>query len=51
VVKANYYPNVIVLALKPPLFLDTVFTCALTFAAGFIPGLIAVALTAPLMLP
>jgi hypothetical protein len=45
VVKANYYLNVIVIALKLPLFLNTVFTCALTFAAGFIPGLIAVVLT------
>jgi hypothetical protein len=46
VVKANYYLNVIVRALKLPLFLDTVFTCALTFAAGLVPGLIAVALAA-----
>jgi hypothetical protein len=46
VVKANYYLNVLVLALKLPLFLDTVFTCALVFAAGLIPGLIVVVLTA-----
>jgi hypothetical protein len=34
-----------VLALKLPLFLDTVFTCALSFAGGPVPGIVVVALT------
>jgi hypothetical protein len=46
VVKANYYLNVLVHLLKLPLFLDTVFTCAITFAGGLIPGLIVVVFTA-----
>jgi hypothetical protein len=45
-VKANYYLNVIVHILKLPLFLDTVFTCAVTFAGGLVPGLIVVVFTA-----
>jgi hypothetical protein len=46
VVKANHYLNVLARVLKLPLFMDTVFTCALAFWAGLIPGLIAVALAA-----
>ncbi|MDR1390050.1 MAG: hypothetical protein LBJ31_08745 [Treponema sp.] len=43
---ANYLLNTLsVFILKLPLFLDTVFTCALAFAAGPVPGIAAAALT------
>jgi hypothetical protein len=44
-VKANHGMREIILALKLPLFLDTVFTCALTFAWGSVPGIIVAGLT------
>jgi hypothetical protein len=44
-VKANQYLNEIVRALDLPLFLDTFFTCAVTFAGGLIPGITVAAFT------
>jgi hypothetical protein len=44
--KANNYVSVIVRAFKLSLFLDTVFTCALTFAGGIVPGLMVSVMTA-----
>jgi hypothetical protein len=43
--KANGYVSTLVRTFKLSLFLDTVFTCALTFAGGLVPGLIVVVLT------
>jgi hypothetical protein len=45
-VKANYYLNGIVRALDLPLFMDTFFTCVITFAGGLVPGITVAALTA-----
>jgi hypothetical protein len=42
---ANRALSDIVSALKLPLFLDTVFTCALSFAGGPVPGIVVAALT------
>lgn len=44
--KANNYMGVTVRIFKLPLFLDTMFTCALSFAGGIVPGLMVVVLTA-----
>jgi hypothetical protein len=45
-VGANYLLNTLsVFILKLPLFLDTVFTCAVTFAAGLVPGIAVAVLT------
>jgi hypothetical protein len=45
-VGANYLLNTLsVFILKLPLFLDTVFTCAVAFAAGLVPGIAVAVLT------
>jgi hypothetical protein len=45
-VGANYLLNTLsVFILKLPLFLDTVFTCVVAFAAGLVPGIAAAVLT------
>jgi hypothetical protein len=50
-VGANYVLNTLsVFILKLPLFLDTVFTCAVTFTAGPVPGMVVGVLTTIIIL-
>jgi hypothetical protein len=44
----NVLSGVTASALHAPLYLDTLFNCAVTFAAGFVPGLLTGALLFPL---
>jgi hypothetical protein len=44
-VGANFLLNTLIENLRLPLFLDTLFTCAVTFAAGPIPGIASALLT------